>query len=170
MDKKNFKTLESLQPVINVLNESNLALQNAGRTIKDSEMANVLHGVLGFGIGGTVGVGLSFTALYTAGITGISAVGITSGLAAIGIGGMIGGIFTIAGLVAVPATIGVMIAMKLSKDKKLKYAKENLLNNAIEVQDTMSKATKIAKERFDYLNSLDILLSQAIKDLKEDLE
>lgn len=65
------------------------------RTIRESSIPEVLSGALGAGIGG---IG-SFAALYGLGMVGLSAAGITSGLAAAGsiIGdGMVAGVFVLA--------------------------------------------------------------------------
>ena len=66
-----------MQSVVNVVNESTAALNDKKRTIRESALPKVLAGALGAGIGG---VG-SFAALYGLGVAGLSAAGITSGLA-----------------------------------------------------------------------------------------
>jgi len=73
-----FQSVDSLQQVVNVVNEASAALNDSKRTIRESAIPEVLTGALGAGIGG---VG-SFVALYGLGVTGLSAAGITSGLAA----------------------------------------------------------------------------------------
>lgn len=75
-----FQSGDSLQQVVNVVNEAGAALNDKGRTIRESSIPEVLAGALGAGIGG---VG-SFAALYGLGTVGLSAAGITSGLAAAG--------------------------------------------------------------------------------------
>lgn len=80
-----FQSGDSLQQVVNVVNEAGAALNDKGRTIRESSIPEVLAGALGAGIGG---VG-SFAALYGLGTVGLSAAGITSGLAAAG--GIVGG-------------------------------------------------------------------------------
>ena len=76
----NFQSIESMQPVVDVVNEAEEALNDDTRTIKESAIPEALAGALGAGIGG---VG-SFSALYGLGAAGLSAAGITSGLAAAG--------------------------------------------------------------------------------------
>ena len=76
----NFQSIDSMQPVVNVVNEAAAALNDKTRTIKESTIPEVLAGALGAGIGG---VG-SFAALYGLGVVGLSAAGITSGLATAG--------------------------------------------------------------------------------------
>ena len=59
------------------------------------------------------------------------------------------------------------------KNQKLKEAKELCYKEAVKKQTAIIKALKeevsADKERIDYLNSLNILLQSAIKDLKHDL-
>lgn len=166
-----FQNIESLQPVVNVVNEAAAALNDNTRTIKESAIPEVLSGALGAGIGG---VG-SFAALYGLGTVGLSAAGITSALATAGSivgGGMVAGVFVLAAPVAVLAAGGVGIASHL-KNKQLRQEKERLYTEALKKHEAIIKALKeeinAAKERIEYLNSINILLTQAIKDLKKDL-
>ena len=77
----NFKDSNSLASVRKVINEANEALNNKSRTIADSAIPEALAGALGAGAGGVA----SFAALYFGGsVVGLSAAGITSGLAAAG--------------------------------------------------------------------------------------
>lgn len=131
----------------------------------------MLAGALGAGIGGTG----SFAALYGLGTVGLSAVGITSGLATIGSvvgGGMVAGVFVMAAPVVVLAGGGILLASNL-KNKQLKQEKERLYKEALQKHEAIIQALKTEadadKERLDYLQSLNILLTQAIKDLKSDL-
>ena len=70
----NFQSVDSLQSVVNVVNEAAAALNDKKRTIKESAIPEVFSGALGAGIGG---IG-SFAALYGLGTVGLSAAGITS--------------------------------------------------------------------------------------------
>jgi len=173
--KMNFQSVESMQTVVNVVNEASAALGDKTRTIRESAIPEVLAGALGAGIGG---VG-SFAALYGLGTVGLSAAGITSGLATAGalVGGgvvsnMVAGMFVLATPVAVFAAAGVGTASYL-KNKQLKQEKERLYKEALRKRETIIKAMKTEadadKERMDYLQSLNILLQQAIKDLQKDL-
>lgn len=169
--KMNFKSVDSLQSVVNVVNEAASAMNDKSRTIHESAIPEVLAGALGAGVGG---VG-SFAALYGLGMVGLSAAGITSGLAAAGAvvgGGMVAGVFVLAAPVAVLAAGGVGVASHL-KNKQLRQEKERLYKEALKKHEAIIQALKTevdaGKERMDYLQSLNILLQQAIKDLQKDL-
>ncbi|MDF9823764.1 hypothetical protein M2475_000111 [Breznakia sp. PF5-3] len=167
-----FQSVESLQQAVNVLNDAAAAVNDKSRTIRESAIPEVLAGVLGAGIGG---VG-SFAALYGLGsVVGLSAAGITSGLAAAGSivsGGMVAGVFVLAAPVAALAAAGVGFATHL-KNKQLRQEKERLYKEALKKHEAIIQALKSEvdadKERLDYLQSLNILLTQIIKDLKKDL-
>lgn len=167
-----FQSVEALQQVVNVVNEAAAAVNDKTRTIRESSIPEVLAGALGAGIGG---VG-SFAALYGLGsVVGLSAAGITSGLAAAGSivgGGMVAGVFVLAAPIAVLAAGGVGLAAHL-KHKQLKQEKERLYKEALKkhqaIIQAMKDETNADKERLDYLHSLNILLTKAIKDLKKDL-
>lgn len=166
-----FQSVDSLQQVVNVVNEAAAAVQDDKRTIKESAIPEVLAGALGAGIGG---VG-SFAALYGLGVVGLSAAGITSGLAAAGAlvgGGMVAGVFVLAAPVALLAAGGVWTASAL-KSKQLRQEKERLYKEVLKKHEAIIEALQneadADKERLDYLQSLNILLTQAIKDFKKDL-
>lgn len=167
----NFQSVESMQSVVNVVNEAAAALNDKRRTIRESAIPEVLAGALGAGIGG---VG-SFAALYGLGVAGLSAAGITSGLATAGTivgGGMTAGVFVLAAPVAILAATSVGVASHL-KNKQLRREKERLYKEALKKHDAIIKAMKADadadKKRLEYLQSLNILLQQAIKDLRHDL-
>ena len=163
----NFQSVESLQSIVNVVNEAAAAVNDKKRTIRESAIPEVLAGALGAAIGG---VG-SFAALYGLGsVVGLSAAGITSGLAAAG--GIVGGIFVLAAPVAVLGGVGVGVASHL-KNKQLRQEKERLYQEALSKHDSIIKALKeeadADKERIKYLQSLNILLQRAVTDLQKDL-
>ena len=167
----NFQSVDSMQLVVNVINEAAAAMNDKNRTIKESSIPEVLAGALGAGIGG---VG-SFAALYGLGVVGLSAAGITSGLATAGAvvgGGMVAGVFVLAAPVAALAAAGVGVASHL-KNKQLRQEKERLYKETLKkrdaIIDAMKAETNTDKERLDYLQSLNILLQQTIKDLQHDL-
>ena len=166
-----FQNVESLQPVVNVINEAASAVKDKKRTIRQSAIPEVLGGALGAGIGG---VG-SFAALYGLGTVGLSAAGISSGLAAAGSlvgGGMAAGVLVLAAPVAVLAGTGVGVVTHL-KHKQLKQEKERVYTEALRKHEAiitaMEKEKNADKERIDYLTSLNILLMKAIQDLRRDL-
>lgn len=157
------------------------AIKEKKRTIKDSQISSVLVGAIpevlaGF-MGGGVGAAGSFAALYFMGsVVGLSASGITSGLAALGAligGGMAAGIFVLAVPITLLASVSVGVVMGL-KSKELKQRKERLLQKAIEMQQAIIVQIKsevdVQKQRADYLNSLNELLRRVIADLQGDLE
>lgn len=124
----------------------------------------MLAGALGVGVGGVA----SFAALFFGGsVVGLSAAGITSGLAAAA-----AGVAVLAAPAVVLGAAGVGIAANV-KNKKLKDAKELCYKNAVKAQSEIIKAlrdeSKADKERMDYLNALNITLQAAINDLKHDL-
>ena len=166
-----FQSVDSLQQIVNVVNEAAAAVNDSKRTIKESAIPEVLAGALGAVVGG---VG-SFAALYGLGVVGLSAAGITSGLAAAGAvvgGGMVAGIFVLAAPIAALAAGGVGVAAHL-KNKQLRQEKERLYKEVLARHEAIIKALKdeadATQERLDYLQSLNILLQQAVKDLGHDL-
>lgn len=170
--KENFRSLDALVPIANVINEASEAVKDKRRTIVDSPIPEVLVGALGAAAGGA----LSFGALYGFGTVGLSAAGITSGLAAAGSligGGMVAGVFVLAAPVAVLAVGGVLMTGAV-KRRQLRQEKERLLQQAIEkhhaVVQALMEEVDATKGRADYLNSLNILLQSAIENLREDLE
>lgn len=86
---------------------------------------------------------------------------------------MVAGMFVLAAPVAVLAGAGVGVASYL-KNKRFHQEKERLYKEALVKHEAIIKALKdeadADKERLDYLQSLNILLTQAIKDLKKDLD
>ncbi len=173
MKKKDmvFQSVDSLQQVVNVVNEASAAISDPKRTIRESAIPEVLTGALGAGVGGVI----SFSALYGLGTVGLSSAGITSGLATAGSivgGGMVAGVFVLAAPIALLGGGGVLLASRL-KNKQLRQEKDRLYKEVLVRHEAIIKALKeeadADKERLDYLQSLNILLQQAIKDLRHDL-
>lgn len=169
--KKIYKNLGSLEPIKKLLQEASDGLSDENRTIQDSSIPEVLAAALGGGLGAAG----SFAALYLLGTTGLSAVGITSGLAAAGSlvgGGMVAGIGVLAAPVAILAVGGYAI-VKHHNDNRLAQAKENLLKEIMAKHDAVLEALKNrvdqSEERAKYLESLVILLRRAGEDLNHDL-
>ena len=166
-----FQSVDSLQQIVNVVNEAAAAVNDSKRTIKESANPELLAAAHGAGI---AGVG-SFAALNGLGVVGLSAAGITSGLAAAGAvvgGGMVAGIFVLAAPIAALAAGGVGVASHL-KNKQLRQEKERLYKEVLARHEAIIKALKdeadATQDRLDYLQSLNILLQQAVKDLSHDL-
>ena len=85
---------------------------------------------------------------------------------------MVAGVFVLAAPMVGLAAAGVGIASHL-KNKQLREEKERLYIEVLRKHEAIIRAMKeeadADKERLDYLQSLNILLTQAIKDLKADL-
>lgn len=167
----NFQSVEALQPVVNVVNEAAAALNDKSRTIGESAIPEVLGGALGATAGGIA----SFAALYGLGTVGLSAAGMTSALATAGAlvgGGMAAGVFVLAAPVAIGAGVGIGLAAKLKADQ-LSQEKERLYKEALRKHQAIIQALKdeadASKERLDYLQSLNVLLTKAVNDLRADL-
>lgn len=173
-----FQSVEALQQVVNVVNEASDALSDKKRTIRESAIPEVLLGAIGAGAGGAI----SFTALYGLGTVGLSAAGITSGLAAAGAGAsavmggllspMVAGIFVLALPAAGLAAAGVGTAVHM-KNRQLRQEKERLYQEVLKKHQAVILAQKQAlnesRERQEYLQSLNTLLARAVQDLKHDL-
>ncbi|HFU4204712.1 TPA: ADP-ribosylglycohydrolase family protein [Streptococcus suis] len=169
--KMHFDSMESLQEVVHIVNEAGLSTLDPNRVMDDSPLKDVLAMGLGAGLGGVV----SYGALYALGTAGLSAAGITSGLAAAGAligGGMVAGFFVLAAPVAILAGGGLAIANILNQ-QHLQQEKKRLYKVALQKHQAIIEALKTEnqenKERIDYLTSLNILLQKVIEELKEDL-
>lgn len=166
-----FQSQDALKPVQAVIDEADKVLNDKSLRIEDSAISGALAGALGAGAGGALG----FAGLYFGGTVGLSAVGITTGLAAAGSlvgGGMVAGL----GVLAAPAVaLGILGAAigAASEDEKLREAKNLVYQNALKKQTAILKALaserEADKERIKYLTSLNTLLEAAIKDLEYDL-
>lgn len=166
-----FQSQDALQTVQAVIDDADKALNDESRRIEDSPIGEAVSGAVGVG----VGAGIGFAGLYLGGMTGLSAAGITSGLAAAGGivgGGMVAGIAVLAAPAVILGGAGVGIASHV-KNKKLREAKELIYKNALAKQTAIVKALKeesnADKARIDYLTGLNVLLQSAIKDLQHDL-
>ncbi|HFI0567275.1 TPA: ADP-ribosylglycohydrolase family protein [Streptococcus suis] len=169
--KMHFNSMDSLQGVVHIVNEAGLSTLDPNRVMADSPLKDVLAMGLGAGLGGAV----SYGALYALGTAGLSAAGITSGLAAAGAligGGMVAGFFVLAAPVAILAGGGLAIANILNQ-QHLQQEKKRLYKVALQKHQAIIEALKTEnqenKERIDYLTSLNILLQKVIEELKEDL-
>lgn len=173
-EKPYYPNLDSLQPVVNVINEASITLGDPTRTIKDSPLIEVFAAVLG----GGSGAGASFLALYGLGTVGLSAVGITTALATAGSivgGGMAAGVLVLAAPVTGLAGVGVAVAKQIKK-KQLRQEKKRLYTEAkkkaplinAELEKCQSNEDT-SQARKDILKGLDIMLGKIINELEADL-
>lgn len=184
--KKNFKNTDSLTFVKDLLNETELTLEDQNRTTADvgGELGKLMDKILksdafgigaagtGLVVGGIAGVGL-LSALGT--VTGLSAAGITSGLAAAGAfigGGMVVGI----GVLAAPAVLvggGAYALARTIKEKKLIQEKEMLIQRIMLAHDRimirLEKDNEVSADRLNHLKLTLEMLMGAKKDMEADL-
>lgn len=167
-----YKNADALIPLEKLVAEAAAAIDDPKRVVsQDAQINEALALAGGLGAGSAIG----YAALYFAGVTGLSAAGISSGLAAAGAligGGMTAGV----AVIAAPAVlIGVgAYAWAAQRNKKLLIEKKEML-----LQEVLKKHNRIIselketadgnKERIDYLTRLNTLLQAAIQDLKSDL-
>lgn len=167
-----YKNNDALNPVEKLITEAGAAVSDKNRVDsddKDIHEALALAG--GVGVGGAIG----YAALYYAGVTGLSAAGITSALAAAGAivgGGMAAGIAVLAAP-AVLLGVGAYAWTAQRNKKRLIEKKEKLLQEILRkhnaIIDELKRTSRENKGRMDYLTKLNILLQAAINDLKSDL-
>jgi len=172
MRKYIYRGLKALEPVKKVLEEAGRAVTDKSRTIKTSEIPEILGAVAG----AAAGVGIGVAAVSTAGVvSGLGAAGITSGLATLGGilgGGMVAGIF-VAGSPMALLGVGGYAVLQMRNKHKLDQAKEWMLQDAILKQEAIATELKakvtLTKERAEYLVRLNILLREIIDNLEKDL-
>ncbi len=181
----NFKSSDSLDMVRKLLDEAKLSLGDKARTTKNvqGQLGDIIDNLLkddAFGIGaagaglaagGIAGIGL----LSALGTTGLSAAGITSGLAAAGSiigGGMVAGI----GVLAAPAVIlggGAYIAASKVKEKKLIQEKEMLIQKIMLANDKiiheLDQEKDASTERLNHLTLILNMLMGAKNEMESDL-
>lgn len=175
--KENYQSLDSLKPLVTVVNEAAAAVEDSSRTIVDSAIPQVLAGALGATVGGAG----SFAALWALGTSAastfsLSGAGIMGGLAAAGNligGGAVTGMFVLTAPVGLLAVTGVGLASH-ARNKKLVQEKERLYQEALQkhhaIIHELKDRDKLTTERVDYLESLNRLLERAVNDLREDVE
>lgn len=167
-----YKNMDALQPVEKLIGEASAAVSDKSRVASDDQDINEALALAGgVGAGGAIG----FAALYYAGVTGLSAAGITSALAAAGAlvgGGMAAGIAVIAAP-AVLLGVGAYAYAAQKNKKRLVEKKEILLQEVLRkhnaIIEELTKTARENKERLSYLTKLNTLLEAAINDLKADL-
>ena len=177
--KKNemkFQSITALKPVVAVVNDAALALNDKVRTLKDSPIQETLAGALGAGAG-AAGSFAALVALAGGPLTGgaiLHALAVAGGGIAgvLGTGAAVTGIFVLAAPVAVLAAGGVAITASVRRNH-LKQEKERLYQEAVKKHNAiileLKKTSKKFKERIEYLSGINILLEKAVKDLATDL-
>ena len=167
-NKQHFETTDELKFVVGIINESAVAVNDKSRDILNSPLSDVL--IAGLGYAG--GAGISGSLLYFLGTRGFSAPGITSALKRIGFGSMKRGVIFIALPAVILMTGGTLIARKV-RANKVYEEKQRLIKIAIErlhsIVETQKSEFNAAKQRMDYLNSLNIMLTKIIEELQEDI-
>ena len=181
----NFKNSDSLDMVRTLLDEAELSLDDETRTTNDvqGQLGDIMNDLLksdafglgaagaGLAAGGIAGVGL----LSALGTAGLSAAGITSGLAAAGSiigGGMVAGI----GVLAAPAVLlggTAYFAASKVKEKKLIQEKEMLIQRIMLAHDRimlrLDQERDAANDRLNHLKLLLDMLMGAKHDMEVDL-
>jgi hypothetical protein len=128
--------------------------------------------VTGAALGAGVGAAASFAALYGLGVTGLSAAGITSGLAAAGAllgGGMVAGVGVLAAPIAILAVGGYAWA-KHNKDQRVKQLQRDVLAKAVgkqnEILQKLEKRTGLSEAAVQELRARNDVLVQLIEALR----
>lgn len=165
----NYRSIESLERIERLCEETDLALDNKRNRRRSTPF------FIGFIIvGGVLVLCLLFAylLLVNLGTVGLSAAGITSALAAIGLGGgMVGGIFVLGLIIALPPIVAGSIFFAI-RELKFKVEKDSLYKEALKKQEAVVRALKEERDadsaRIEYLNELNILLKRTIRELNED--
>lgn len=168
-----YKNSDALIPLFKLSNEANAAISDSARVRSDDSDMNAALAAAG---GITAGSAVGFAGLYFAGVTGLSAAGITSALAAAGAlvgGGMAAGIAVLAAP-AVLLGVGAYAWVAQSNKAKLIENKKNLLEEISRKHDLivaeLKQESSAHLERAEYLKNLNVLLEAAIRDLESDLK
>ncbi|NCF08686.1 hypothetical protein DK872_25920 [Kosakonia sp. MH5] len=158
MDATESEELEKIRQ--KAMNEVKGALQAL-----ENKFPGITEGVAALA-GSGVGAAASFGALYTLGTTGVSAAGITSGLATAGSivgGGMVAGIGVLAAPVAILG-IGGYAVFKHRKNAKLTAALSQAIQKLYDVQERlMSNAEYFKAEIAGIKATIDMLSKKAPK-------
>ncbi|GGJ59434.1 hypothetical protein [Deinococcus roseus] len=170
--KKNYQNLEALVPVERILSEASMALQQKTRTLATSSIPDVLGAVVGTLAGGAASAAWIGAAAVT-GTTGAAA--LTSGLAGVGAvigGGMVAGL-AVAALPVAALAVGGYAVINRRNHKRLLDRERALLQDAMlkhqALIEQLQSEMHEGQERRDYLQRLVIVLSDAIKNMQEDL-
>lgn len=166
----NFATLNALKPVEIVITEASRALKDQHRVISSSRIANVLRATRQI----TTEVDISFQAIYAYGT------GKTSNpkeyIPPDDVGSAIVGThlpnLTSGPIEVLLALIGSLFFLVFRR-KKIKQKEQDLYNQAIAKEKSLREQLQLeagaSQERIDYLKSVLVLLTYALKGLKQDL-
>ena len=168
----NYKNLSALDPVAKLVAEAGKALDQPDRTLRQSDVPELLGAAGGIGAGAAAGWGI-LAAGAAANASGAAAM--TSGLAAAGGiigGGMMAGMAVIAAPAVILGVAGYGVLAKVNK-RRLRERKELLLQEALRKNDAIVRMLKqegsATRERAEYLSRLVILLRAAVENLQGDL-
>lgn len=172
MGKGKYTNKESLNPIKNIISKAGeMTSTKVVISKNDKELKELIVAASGMGVGAAT----SFAALGALGISGYSAVGITTGLATAGGvvgGGMVAGIGVLAAPIAVLGVGGYAIAAK-KKKKELLIEKKALLQEALRKQniiiEKLNNRVKLAEEKAKELEVMNTILTGIINDLEGDI-
>lgn len=172
MKKKDmcYKSIDALEEVKRVLDAANDAISDKSKTILNTPIPEIAGGLGGAGLGGVAAGGL----IYALGKTGLSAVGISTGLKTLGFGiSMMTGVGVAAAIVVVPAVGGYALFAR-AKNNNLQQEKERLYKEALtkhnRIIEELENEVYATRERNEYLKRINIQLEQVIINLTHDLE
>lgn len=170
--QKNYPTLAALTPVEKLLGEAAVALTDKNRTIRTSSIPDVLGAALGTVMGGAASAAW-ISGAAVAGTSGAAA--LTSGLAGVGAvvgGGMVAGL-AVAALPVAALAVGGYALVNRNNQKRLKQRQQLLFQEALRqnqmIIEQLKKEANGSRERKEYLESLVVLLNDAIRRLRSDL-
>ena len=161
--EKNLDNEEFLQQLFDDLDMINAEVDDA------SEIGGAAAGM-------GIGAAASFGALYGLGTVGLSAVGITTGLAAAGAlvgGGMVAGIGVLAAPIAILAVGGYAIA-HAAKVKRIRQLQKDVLAKALtkqnEILQRLHKKASLSAKVITELKERNLILKQIINALRKKLD
>lgn len=172
MGKKNYPNLDSFTVVQKLIDEAAKAQSDKTRTIRTSAIPDVLGAALGTVIGGAASAAWIGGAA-AAGTSGAAA--ITSGLAGVGSivgGGMMAGL-AVAALPVALLAVGGYAVVNHRNQTKLKERGQMLYQETLRQHqnliEQLRREANATRERREYLESLVVLLRDALRRLQEDL-
>jgi len=168
-----YKSEAALVPVRRLLSEADMALEQPQRSLKDTDVPEILGAVGGVGAGVAAGWGI-LAGGAAAGTSGAAAM--TSGLAAAGSivgGGMLAGVAVVAAPAVVLSVAGYGVLAYRNK-MRLRAAKEALLQEALRKNDAivrnLNARVNSNEQRAEYLKRLVVQLGAVIENLRADLQ